>query len=125
MLFLCIIILFSLSTAYGAYQEPTTTNETIVTYEYTQNGIFDFSVNLKNNSWSNKTTIKPGQETIFKKIVDSINASFTYIYHGDEPAETTGEYYLSAQVKTELWEKEYIIVSKSNFSSNKNKLIAM
>jgi len=119
-IFLCCLILFSLNIVYGAYQEPITTNETIATYEYIQNGIFDFTVNLKNNSWSNITTIKPGEGTIFKKIVDSINASFTYIYYGLEPAVTTGEYYLVAQVKTDLWEKNYVIVSKTSFDSNKN-----
>lgn len=116
---LCIILLFSIITAVGAYQESTTTSETVVTYSYTQNGVFDFTVNLKNNSVYNKTSIKPGQETIFKSIVDDINGSFTYNYRGDEAAETTGEYLLLAQVKTDLWEKNYVIISKSNFSSNK------
>ena len=115
---LCIILLFSIITAVGAYQESTTTSETVVTYSYTQNGVFDFTVNLKNNSVYNKTSIKPGQETIFKSIVDDINGSFIYNYRGDEAAETTGEYYLTAQVKTDLWEKNYVIIPKSNFSSN-------
>ena len=116
---LCIILLFSIITAVGAYQESTTTSETVVTYSHTQNGVFDFTVNLKSNSVYNKTSIKPGQETIFKSIVDDINGSFIYNYRGDEAAEITGEYYLTAQVKTDLWEKNYVIIPKSNFSSNK------
>lgn len=115
---LCIILLFSIITAAGAYQDSTTTSETVVTYSYTQNGVFDFTVNLKSNSVYNKTSIKPGQETIFKSIVDDISGSFIYNYWGDEAAETTGEYYLTAQVKTDLWEKNYVIISRSNFSSN-------
>jgi hypothetical protein len=118
--FLSTIILFSLITAYGAYQEPTTINQKIVTYEYTQNGIFDFTVNLKNNSWSNKTTIKPGEEIIFKKIVDGINVSLIYIYQANEIAENNGEYLFIANVKTDQWEKDYIIISKTNFYSDKN-----
>lgn len=117
---LCIILLFSIITAAGAYQESTTTNETVVIYSYTQSDTFDVTINLKNNSVYNKNTIKAGQETIFKKIVDSIDASFTYNYRGDEAAETNGEYYLSAQVTTDLWEKDFIIVSKSSFNSSKN-----
>ena len=116
---LCIILLFSIFTVAGAYQESTTTSETVSTYSYTQNGMFDFTVNLKNNSVYNKTSIKPGQGTIFKSIVDDINGSFIYSYRGDEAAETTGEYYLTAQLKTDLWEKNYVIISRSNFSSNK------
>ena len=68
----------------------------------------------------NKNTIKAGQETIFKKIVDSIDASFTYNYRGDEAAETNGEYYISAEITTDLWEKSFNVVSKSNFNSNEN-----
>lgn len=117
---LSLIILFSLLTTYGAYQESTTINQKIDIYEYTQNGLFDFTVNLKNNSWSNKTTIKPGEETIFKKIVDSINVSFTYLYQADEIAENNGEYFFIAQVKTDQWEKDYNIISKTNFNLDKN-----
>ena len=115
----CIILLFSLITAYSAYQEPTTSNETVVTYTYTQTGIFDFTVNLKNNSIYNKTEIKPESEIVFKQIIDSINASFTYHYRGNESAETTGQYSLSTRVTTDLWKKSYAIIPKSNFNSNK------
>ena len=115
----CIIFLFTISITYGTYQEPTTSTETVVTYTYTQTGIFDFTINLKNNSIYNKTEIKPEREIVFKQIVDSINASFTYHYRGNESAETTGQYSLSAQVTTDLWEKNYAIIPKSNFNSNK------
>ena len=117
---LCIILLLSIFTAVGAYQESTTTSETVITYSYTQSSIFDFTIDLKNNSVYDKTSIKPGQETIFKSIVDDINGLFTYNYRGNESTKTTGEYYLTAQLKTDLWEKNYVIIPRSNFSSNKN-----
>ena len=115
---MCVILLFSIFTAAGAYQESTTTDKTVITYLYTQSGLFDFIIDLKNNFIYDKTSIKPGQETIFKNIVDDINGMFIYNYYGNESAKTTGEYYLTAQLKTDLWQKNYVIIPKSNFSSN-------
>lgn len=113
----CIMMVFSICIAAVAYQKDTTADEIVDVYTYSQSGLFDFIVNLENNSVYNKTSIKPEHDVVFRQIVDSINASFTYAYRGDVDAETIGEYLLTARVVTDLWEKEYTIVPRTGFVS--------
>ncbi len=113
----CIMMVFSICITAVAYQKDTTADETVDVYTYSQSGLFDFTFNLGNNSVYNKTSIKPEQDVVFRKIVDSIDASFTYAYRGDEDAETRGEYLLKARVVTDLWEKEYTLAPKTEFVS--------
>jgi hypothetical protein len=121
---LAIIIVFSIIfilSAYGTYaafQQPTTTEKTITTCEYSHTGKFSYIVYLKNNSvYNNASTLYPGQGIIFKKITDHINASFSYTFTCNQTATVQGHYTVYATVQTDLWSKNYIIIPKTEFNT--------
>lgn len=121
---LAIIIVFSIIfilSAYGTYavfQQPTTTEKTITTCEYSHTGKFSYITYLKNNSiYNNASTLYPGQGIIFKKITDHINASFSYIFTCNQTATVQGHYTVYATVQTDLWSKNYIIIPKTEFNT--------
>jgi len=115
--FSIIFILSSYST-YAAFQQPTTTEKTITTCEYSHTGKFSYIVYLKNNSiYNNASTLYPGQGIIFKKITDHINASFSYTFTCNQTATVQGHYTVYATVQTDLWSKNYIIIPKTEFNT--------
>ena len=118
---LSIIVIASAYSAYAAFQQPTTTEKNVISCEYNHNGKFDYIVYLKNNTiYNNISILYPGQETIFRKITDHINASLTFRFLCDQPANIDGNYELIAQLQTDIWTKEYVIVPQTAFSSNGN-----
>ena len=116
-----LFIIVSAYSTYAAYQEPTITEQEIPTCIYTHTGQYDYRVYLKNNTiYDNASVLLPGQETYFKKIVDHINASYTYRFNADKPATVQGTYTLIEEVQTNLWSKDFEKIPKTSFSSNIN-----
>ena len=119
MAILILLILFSSYTAFSSYQQPTTKDVLVPTYAYTHIGSFDYSIHIKNNSLFTSTILKPGQGTIFKKLVDHINMSYTYEYLATRTSTITGSYKITAEVQTNYWTKEFPLTSSTNFESTK------
>lgn len=116
-----LLIILSAYSAVGAYQQPTTKEETLTTpaCSYTHSGTYNFLVYLKNNSlFGENITLSPGQATIFKKLVDHINASFTYQFQANQTATVQGTYTLEAQIQTDIWSKTYTITPSTSFNSS-------
>ena len=118
---LSFIVIASAYSAYATYQPPTTSEKTITTSEYTHTGTFNYVVYLKNNTVYNTSILYPGQGNIFKKITDHINASLTYRFFCDQPADIDGTYELNAEIQTSIWTKEYTIIPQTAFSSTNSK----
>ena len=78
--------------------EPSFSEETITLCSYQHVANFDYIAYLINNTVYNKTALLPGEETIFKKITDHINATFVYNFMCSCNYTLTGEYKLIAQV---------------------------
>ncbi len=113
-----IIFILSAYSTYAAFQQPTTTEKTITTCEYSHTGKFSYIAYLKNNSvYNNASTLYPGQGIIFKKITDHINASFSYIFTYNQAATVQGHYTVYATVRTDLWSKNYIIIPETEFNT--------
>ena len=49
-------------------------------------------------------------------MVDTIEGSFRYRYNGTEREEINGRYKLTILLKTDQWEKKYVIVTEKNFT---------
>ena len=113
-----ILILASSYTAFAAHQTPTTIEQITPAYGYTHTGTYDYKVYLTNNSLYATNVLLPGQGTFFKKIVDHINASYTYNFIGNKQAEIQGTYKITAQVQTNLWSKTFEITPSTRFNSN-------
>jgi len=96
-----ILTLISIMTIYTVYQTPTeeTTTNTLCTYIST--ATYDYTAILEPNTiYSNKTTLKPGEGTLYTKITRQINITLTYTFHATLPAETTITYRLTQTLQT-------------------------
>jgi len=114
------ILAFSIYTTYAAFQikeEPIVKEKVVTVCNYEHIGNFNYVVYLKNNSLYGSTTIGPG-DTIFKNITDHINASFSYQFSSDRKAKVRGDYELCAEVKTDLWSKNFTIIPKTQFNQS-------
>jgi len=108
-----IILLYSLTNVYIAFQTPTTKRQTQTILQYTNTGRFTYLVYLKNNTVYNKTMLRPGEGTYFTQLVDHINATFTYGFQIDTDANINGTYTVQAIIQTKLWTKTYTLVPQT------------
>lgn len=116
---LTILVIGSFVSAFAATMEqPNTTEKTITLCRYAQEGQFYYTVYLKNNTIYNKTILQPNEATIFKKITDHIDASFNYNFNSYCNHTISGSYTLIAQIKTDIWEKEYNLIPKTTFNTD-------
>ena len=116
--FLLLILIISSVSTYASFQKPTTTKESYTTLSYIHSGRYDYIVYLKNNTVYNKTVLHPGEGIIFKKIVENITISYTYSFNINKTAAISGSYVVQAEIKTDLWTKNYIIKPSTKFNTN-------
>ncbi|MEM3700078.1 MAG: DUF5305 family protein [Candidatus Bathyarchaeia archaeon] len=97
-----ILTLIALLTLYIAHQTPTeeTTTQTLCTYRSTAD--YDYTAILDPNNiiYNGKTTLKPGEGTIYTKITRQINLTLTYTFHTTIPSEATITYTTTQTLKT-------------------------
>ncbi|MEM1556710.1 MAG: DUF5305 family protein [Nitrososphaerota archaeon] len=77
---LAILIAVSLISLFYAYQKPTYERQTIILGTYTHRAIYDYIAELKPNIIYNKTTLRPGEGTLYTAITTRINVTFTYTF---------------------------------------------
>ena len=110
---------FSAYTTYDAYQLPTFVERKVPACSYQHEGNFNYIVYLKNNSLYGTPTLGPSENgKYFKKITDHIDAFFSYEFISTRNAEISGEYEVIANVNTEIWDKDFVIVPKTSFGSS-------
>ena len=87
----------------------------LLTYE--QGAALDYKVIVEPSDLYESTTLEPGQ-TYFAKLVDYIEATASYQFSGDKPAELHGIYRVVGLLQSEgLWEKEVVILPAKEFNS--------
>ena len=97
------LVIALIASAYGlydAYQQPTTTEEEIPTFTFDHKGDLNYSVKLKPDSSGESAALGPGQ-TYTTDTVEYIDASASYQFTGDQPAEISGMYDIVAQIQAE------------------------
>lgn len=113
-----LLIIFSAYSAYAAYQIPTTLEEKQPVYNYSHRGQYNYIVHIKNNSLYETEALLPGQGVYFTKLIDHVDATYTYRFSGDLTAEIEGIYTLIGQIQTTLWTKDYTLIPETTFTSN-------
>jgi len=115
---IAIILLFSTIKVYDAYNKPKTTTATYEALICDHNSFYDYKVYLKNNTiYEDREYLLPGEGRYFRKIVDHINASFTYNVYIDKIAEITCSYTQIAELQTNLWNKTYLLIPQKQINS--------
>jgi len=80
-----LLILFILLTGtsivgvYSAYQLPTSEIKTTALCSYQHKGTYNYVAELKPNIIYNRTTLMPGEGTLYRAIVDEIDLTFAYV----------------------------------------------
>jgi hypothetical protein len=112
-----ILTILSLFTSYIVTpKEKITEEETITLCNYMHLGNFYYFAKLTNNTvYDNATIIYPNQNTVFKKITDSLNFTFNYNLISNCARITEGTYKLDAEIQTESWDKKYELIPEIKF----------
>ena len=114
------LALASMLTVYYTHQLPTEVMSTITLCTYKQTGNYDYTAKLKPNLIYNQSTLKPGEGTLFMKITESIDTTFSYIFRLsglDRPANITIEYSIDTFLESPQWRKRINTVPKSTLKS--------
>lgn len=118
LIFFILLTLVSLLLLYYTHAIPL--EKTLVTspYTYEYQGTYNYVVALKPNIiYDNKTTLEPGQGTIYKRITDHINVSFAYIFEGNLPANFTTKYSIHEYIETAHWRKQISELPQKNIET--------
>ena len=99
----------SIISIYYTHQHPTQEETTTNLAYYQHTGTYDYTAKLKPNTLYSQPTLKPGEGTLYTKIIDHINITFTYTFTCSHPTNITSIKY---QTKTELespenWIKDF------------------
>ena len=112
-----ILVLYAASSAYAAYQAPETRKITTTALRYDNIGQFDYVATLKNTTlFGDKTTLRPGEGTFFKQLINHVNITFSYRFQSSSDANITGDYFVDAVIQTKLWTKTYPLIPRTSFS---------
>jgi len=108
LLLLSFLSLVSLICVYSTQQLPTEVEQTLPLGIYSHVGNFTYIANLRPNTIYNKTTLKPGEGTIYLRITESINTTFSYKFQIFQlgRADITTEHSTSVYLSTAVWSKQ-------------------
>jgi len=100
-----ILTLISLITLLILHQTPIEKEETNILCTYESKAAYKYTAILAPNIiYNNKTTLKPGEGTIYSKITKQINVTLTYSFEASlPPLETEITYSLEGLLKTSAW----------------------
>ena len=99
--FVCLTVISALS-IYYTHQLPTYETKTTTLCTYQHSGTYDYVAELKPNIiYGNKTTLTPGEGTLYTAIVDHINITFTYVFDSNpKPENSTLEHQIMIQLES-------------------------
>lgn len=108
--------LASLAGVYYTHQLLTEEERSIPLGTYRHNGNYTYIAKLKPNEIYNKTTLEPGEGTIYTRITESLDITFSYTFETSRlgPANITTEYIINAYLDTPEWSKQ---INSSNINT--------
>jgi hypothetical protein len=91
---------------YNTHTIPLEEKRVTPLYTHTNRGTYDYVASLKPNTvYDNKTTLKPGEGTVYRRITEQIDVNFTYTFEGSKPTNLTIRYNVTEYVETTKWTK--------------------
>jgi hypothetical protein len=91
--------LASLISVYYTHQLPTEKKTTTPLCYYVHTGKYDYIAKLVPNTLYSQSTLTPGEGTLYTKIIDHVNITFTYTFTCNRPTNTTS---MECKVNTHL-----------------------
>jgi hypothetical protein len=101
-----ILLVTSIGGLYYAYETADQVPVVSTIYEYQNQGIFGYSATLRPNMiYNNRTTLGPGEGTLFRKIATGVALNLTYTFSCSKPSNITVSYKTFENLTTSLWTK--------------------
>jgi len=121
-LILIILLAASLYGSYYIYRQPPKIDKKIPAYKFAHKGNLTYHAKIKPNMVFKETTLGPGQ-TIYRKLLESFTARFSYQYEADKPAELQGTYSIIATLEAkDMWKLDFILEPRTGFSKKGEKI---
>ena len=114
---LLILTLISAGVLVDGYLRPATTQASTVVCRFVHRLSLDYQVYLRPNSLYDTPSLGPGQK-IFAGLVDHIEARIGYDMNSDRQADSSGTYTVVADVQTDDWQKQIVLLPDTPFSSS-------
>ncbi|TET18946.1 hypothetical protein E3J74_08570 [Candidatus Bathyarchaeota archaeon] len=118
LIFFILLTLVSLLFLYYTHAIPLEKTSVTSLYTYGYQGTYNYIAALKPNTiYDNKTTLKPGEGPIYRRITDHIDVNFTYVFEGNLPANFTIKYSVHEYVETAHWRKQISELPQKNIET--------
>jgi len=100
--------ILSLMNVYFTHQLPTEEERSIPLGTYRHVGNYNYTAKLKPNNIYNKTTLTPGEGTLYIRLTEYINTtlSYNFILTNLGPANITTEYTINTYLASSKWSKQ-------------------
>jgi len=111
----------SIVTIYFTHQLPTEEAITTTLCAYEHRGRYDYIAKLKPNNLYNQTTLKLGEGTLYTRVIEHINITFSYTFLSSRTTNTTIEYLVNRELESPgKWVKnlEATASNTTNFTGN-------
>lgn len=102
--------LISLTGVYFVHQQPTEEEKVTTLYTYLQEGKYDYVATLKPNYLYNRTTLHPEEGTLYIKITESLNITFTYTLNCSLPSNIILHYQINRILRSPQWPEKTITI---------------
>ena len=115
-----IFALFSAASAIGIYythQLPTEETKTTTLLSYEHAGKYDYIAQLTPNNLYNQTTLKPGEGTLYTRIVYQLDLNFSYAFRCGLPADMNITYVIEEALEAPGWKKPLKATPPSTINS--------
>lgn len=101
-----VLAIIGVSYIFYTHQIPAEETQTISLLEYQHIGIYNYTANLKPNIIYNKTTLKPGEGTLYLRITEDLNITFLYTFQSDKEVNATITYSVREYLESTKWIKQ-------------------
>jgi len=101
-----ILTIIGISYLYYTYQIPETETQIVSLCEYRNIGTYDYTAKLKPNIIYDKTTLKPGEGTLYLRITEHLNITFAYTFQSNKEANATIKYSITEYLQSTKWAKQ-------------------
>jgi hypothetical protein len=105
-----------IASAFYLHQIPQTETQTISLCEYQNIGTYDYTAKLGPNIMYGKSTLKPGEGTLFFRITEYLNITFTYAFQSNREANVTIKYSTREYLESAQWIKQLNATTETSFS---------
>ena len=119
LVFFIFLFIVSILVTYHTHTIPLEERLATTLYTYTNRGTYDYIASLEPNTiYDNKTTLKHGEGTVYRRITNFIDVNFTYTFECSRPTNLRIQYNVTEYIETPKWTKRISELPDKMISTN-------